>query len=140
MFKSDAELVFIRAGRDLFVRAGCHVWVHAHRHRRDLVHPRGDAVDALQFRLALRVEGIDSLFERKFDFTLTFANAGKGALLRLSARGQHPLQLAPAHNVEPAAEPRQRAQDGEVGVGLDSKADQVIHAGHRFVQLSEMPR
>ena len=34
----------------------------------------------------------------------------------------------------------QRAQHGQVGVGLDREADQVLHAGQRAVQVLEMLR
>ena len=92
------------------MRVGVHARVHAHGDGRDFFQPRGDAVDALQFRLALGVEGINALPQGKFNFAFRFADAGEDASARVAARRDDPLQFAAADDVEAAAEIRQRAQ------------------------------
>ena len=72
------------------------------------------------------------------DLALALAHARKNAPARVAARGDDALQLPAADDVEPAAQPRQEAQDRLVGVGLDGEADQVSHPGHRPVQALEM--
>ena len=59
-FERDAEFIFVGAGRDFRVRVRFDVRIHAHGDRRDFLHARGDAVDALQFRLALGIERINA--------------------------------------------------------------------------------
>ena len=138
LLEGDAELVLVGAGRDLLVRVRLHVRVHAHRHGRGFLQARRHAVDALQLRLALGVERIDALPQGELDFAFRLAHAGEGASARVAAGRHHPLQLAAADDVESAAEPGQHAQHGQVGVGLDGEADQVVHAGQGPVQVLEM--
>ena len=83
---------------------------------------------------------INPLPEGEFDFALRLAHAGERALAGVAAGRHHPLQLAPADDVESAAQLRQHAQDGLVGVGLNGEADQVLHAGQGPVQVLEMLR
>ena len=128
LLEGDAELVLVGAGGDLLVRVRLDVRVHAHRHGRRLVQARRHAVDALQLRLALGVEGINALPQGELDLAFRLAHAGKGAAARVAAGRDHPLQLAAADDVEAAAQPGQRAQHGQVGVGLHGEADQVVHA------------
>ena len=78
----DAEFIFVSAGGDFGVRVRLDVRVHAHGDGRDFFQARGDAVDALQFRLALGVEGINALLERELDFLLGFAHARENAFAR----------------------------------------------------------
>src|SRR5207247_7080336 len=89
---------------------------------------------------ALDVERINAAAEGKFDFPLGFADAGEGAFLRRPPGGNDAAQLAFADDVEPAAEIGERAQDREIGVGLDRVADQVIERRERSVELLEMVR
>ena len=114
LLERDAEFVFVGAGGDFRVRVRLHVRVHAHGDGRDFFQPRGDAVDALQFRLALDVERINVLPQREFNFRLRFAHAGKNALARVAARRDDAPQFAAADDVEAAAEIRQRPQHRKV--------------------------
>ena len=129
LLQRDAELVLIGAGSDLLVRVRLHVRVHAHGHGRQLLQPPRHLVDALQLRLALRVEGVDPPIEGELDFAFRLAHARKGASARVAAGRDHPLQFASADDVEPAAQPGQRAQDGLVGVGFDGEADHAVDPG-----------
>ena len=140
LLERDAELVLVGAGGDLLVRVRFHVRVHAHGHRRGLLQARRHAVDALQLRLALSIERIDPLPQGELDFAFGLAHAGKGALAGVAPGRHHPLQLAAADDVEPAAQPGQRPQHGLVRVGLDGEADQVLHSGQGLVQVLEMLR
>ena len=119
------------------MRVRLHVRVYAHRHRRGLLQARRHAVDALQFRLALGVEGIDPLPQGELDLALRLAHAGEGASARVAPSGDYPLQLATAHDVEPAAEPGQHPQHRLVRVGLHGEADQVLHSGQGLVEVLE---
>ena len=140
LLEGNAELVLVGAGGDLLVRVRLHVRVHAHRHGRLLVQARRHAVDALQLRLALGVERVNPLPQGELDLAFRLAHARESAFPRVAAGGDHPLQLAAADDVEPAAQQRQRAQHRPVRVGLHGEADQVVHAGHSLVQRLEMLR
>src|SRR5690242_2403903 len=102
------------------------VRVHAHGDGRDFFQARSHAVDAFQFRFALGVERINAFFECELDFRLGFAHAGKNAFTRIAARGNHALQLTTADDVETAAEIREYAQYGEVGIGLHRETHEVV--------------
>ena len=96
----DAELVFTFAGRDLGVRLGVHVGIHADGDRRPTAELAGDVVDAGQFGLALGMEGEDARFERQADFRFRLADAGEDAAVGLGAGGEHTAQLAAAHHIK----------------------------------------
>jgi len=120
------------------VRVGFDVGIHAHRNRRDLFQPGGDAVDALEFRLAFGIERVNALLEGELDFVLGLSHAREGASAGVATGVQDPLQLAAADDVEPGPEPGERAQDRLVGVGFDGEADEVVHPGHRAIKSLEM--
>ena len=138
LLECDAEFIFVSAGGDFRVRVGVHVRVHAHGDGRDFFQPRGDAIDALQFRLALGIERINTLPQGEFNFGLRFADAGEDALARVAARRDDALQFAAADDVEAAAEIRQRAQYGQIGIGFDGETDEVIHRRHGRIEFLEM--
>src|SRR5207237_71256 len=99
---------------------------------------RRNAIDALQLRLALSVEGINALFESEFDFARRFSDTGKRAFARVTPGSHHALQFAAADDVETAARFGERAQNGSVGFGLDRKGNEMILARHRAIELFEM--
>ena len=99
-----------------------------------------DSIDALQFRFAFGVERINVLPQRKFDFLPGFADAGKDAPARVAAGRDDALQFTAADDVESAAEPRDRPQHGEIRIGFDGEADEMVHGRHRGVELLEMFR
>ena len=80
------------------------------------------------------------MLERKRNFTFGLADAREDAFARVAARRDDALQLARAHDVKTRAQIGERAQDGEVGVRLHRKADEVIHRRERAVKLLEMIR
>ena len=112
LFKRDAKFIFVGAGGDFRVRVRLDVRVHARGDGRDFFQARGNAVDALQFRLALGVERVNVLPQRKFNFVLGFANAREDAPARVAARRDDALQFAAADDVEAGAQVRQRPQHG----------------------------
>ena len=138
LLEGDAEFVFVSARGDLGVRAGIHVWVNPHGHRRHFLQPPADAVDTFQFRFALDVERINAAAQREFDFLFGLADTGEGAFLRRTARRNNPAEFAFAHDVESAAEVGERAQHGEIRVCLDGVADEVVEREQRGAKFSEM--
>ena len=126
LLERDAELVRVSAGRDFCVCARVDVRVHAHRHRRNLLHARRDSIDALQLRFALDVERVNPFAQRELDLGLRLANAGKNALLRVPACRDHAAQFPFAHDVESTAEIGERPHHGEVRVRLHRIANHVV--------------
>ena len=140
VFKRDAEFIFVGAGGDLRVRVGLDVRIHAHSNGRDFFQPRRDLVDALQFRFALDVEGINIFLQREFNLRPGFAHAGEDALTRVAARRDDPLQFAAADDVETGTKIGQRAQHGEVRVRLHREADEMVERRECLIQLFKMAR
>ena len=136
--KRNAEFVLVRARGDFGVGIHRHVGIHAHGHRRDGFASGRDPVDAFQFRFALRVEAIHLLPQGKFNFRRGFSRPSENAFPRIAPRLDHAVQFALAHDVESAAQIRQRPQNGLVGIGFHGIANQVIHRRHGAAQLLEM--
>jgi hypothetical protein len=111
---ADAELVLVRAGRDVFVRSGVDIRVHAERDWRADVSRSGDAIDLLQLGFAFDVEGEDALRERVIDFVAGFTDTRKGATRRLAASLEHAKKLTAGDDVEARALLRKQAQDRSV--------------------------
>jgi hypothetical protein len=87
LFERDPEFVFVGASGDFFMGVGFDIGVHADGNRGDLFESGSDAVNALEFGLALSVKRIHALSERKFDFGLVLAYTGEGALARVAPGG-----------------------------------------------------
>src|SRR5439155_9321045 len=138
LLEGDAEFVFVSAGGNFGVGAGVHVRVHAHGDRRDLVQSPGDAVDALQLRLALDVEGINSAAQGEFEFRFGLADAGESAFPGRTTGRQHSSQFAFTHDIKAAPEVGDCAQHGEVRVRLDRVANEVFQRRQGGVELPEM--
>ena len=118
--------------------AGGHVGIDAQGHRRAALQVGGDGVDQLQFRLALDVEGKDALAQGVLDFRPGFADAGERAALGFAAGLEDAEKLARRDDVEAGAFAGEEIEDGEVAVGLDGVADEVVHAVERRVEAAEM--
>ena len=138
LFKGDAEFIFVGAGGDFGVGVGGDVGVDAQGDGRNFLQAGGDAVDALQFRFALAVEGVNVLPQGEFNFLFRLAHAGEDAAARVAAGGDDALQVAGADDVEAAAGIGEHAEHGEVRVGFDGVANQVVHRRQRGIQLLEM--
>ena len=71
-----------------------------------------------------------------FRFRPWVADAGKGAISRVSASIDHSLQLATANDIKPAAQLSQSPQYGLVRIRLDGDANKVIHLSHCAVLVA----
>src|SRR6266511_3282533 len=74
------------------------------------------------------VEAQDAGGERGFHFGGALADAGEHDLRRIAARRDHAGELARRHNVESAAEARERGQHAEVRVRFHRVAHKMRHA------------
>ena len=97
-------------------------------------------VDARQLGLAFHMQRVNFAFQGQPDFVLGLAHPGEDAGLHVAAGGQHPPDLTPAHEVEPGAEIREVAQNGQVGIGLHRIADLQVHPGETTLQPVEIVR
>ena len=118
--------------------SGVDVGIDAQGHRRAPVEVGGDGVDHLQFGLALDVEGKNALAQGVLDLGPGFAHAGERAAFRLAAGLQHAEQLARRDDVEARALAGDQVEDGEVAVGLDRVADEVVQPAQRRVEPAQM--
>ena len=134
LFDGDAELVLLEAGGDIGVRACVDVRVDPHRDPRLLAHAACDPVQALQLGFGLQVEAEDLFFQRKAHLGFALGDAGEDHLGRITARRQHPGQLAAGDDVKARTEACQQIEQGQVGVGLDRVADQVGNVASRLVE------
>src|SRR5258708_8598340 len=83
LLESNAKFILVSAGADLGVSACGYVRIYAHGDRGDFSRLAGNGVDALELGLALGVEAVHALSERKADFLTGLADAGKRALSRV---------------------------------------------------------
>ena len=120
------------------MRLGVHVRVYADGHGRLLFQFAGDAIDALQLRLALHVETVNALAQGEGNLLFGFAHTGKHAFARAASGGDDALDFAAAHGVKAAAQIRQRAHHAKVGVGLHRKTHQPFKRGKCVIQLGEV--
>ena len=125
----DAELRLAQPRRDVGVRAGVDVGVHAQRDSRARAARRGHGPEPPDLGLALGVPLPDSALEPERQLGVGLADTREDDPLRREARPQRREQLAAGHDVGAGAEPCQQPQDGAVAVGLDGVADAVRDRG-----------
>ncbi len=130
----DAELAPAQSRGDVGVRARVDVGIDAQGHRRAPSHRAGDRIEALELRLALHVEAADAGGEGRADLLLALADPGEDDALGPAAGGQHAREFAARDDVEAGTEPREDAEDGEVGVRLDRVADEMVGAREGVVE------
>ena len=134
--ETDAELVFAFSSGDELVRLGIDIRIHADGDRGFHAERTGDFVDALEFSLALDIEGINALAERVGDFLAGLADTGKSAAVSAGAGFENAEQLAARDDVESRAEPGEDLEDGEVRIGLHRETDEVIKRRQRGVEAA----
>jgi hypothetical protein len=127
----DAELVLAQPGRDVRVRAGIDVGVHAQRHRRTSSERTGDVGQALQLAAGLHVEAAHARPQRGLDFSRALADPRKDDPACVTTCGKHPLQLAFRHDVESGAGAREQFDHGQIGVRLERVTDERLATGRR---------
>ena len=88
----------------------------------------------MQFSLGLGVEAVDALLEGVFDFVAGFTDTGEGAFGGIATGLDDAVEFASGDDVKAAAELGDGVEHGEIGVGLDRKADQVVQLCQRGVQ------
>ena len=128
----DAELVLFQTGGNIWMGTGIHVRIDPQRHRRLHAQLGGNLLQALQLVGGFDVEAVHADFQRAAHVVAGLADAGEDDTARLSAGGQHTLQLTARDDVEAGAEARQHVQHTQVGIGFDGEADQVRHAIQRI--------
>ena len=132
----DAELVFAFAGGDELVCLGIDIRIHTNGDRRLHAKRTGDFVDALEFALALDIEGVNSLAERVGDFLAGLADTGKSAAVSSCSGFENAEQLAARDDVESRTKPSEDLEDGEVRIRLHREADEVIERRQRGVEAA----
>jgi hypothetical protein len=89
-------------------------------------------IQANQFAFRFDVEAMNAGVERGAHFRRSLADAGKHHFGGVAAGGQYARQFAAGYDVEAGAEAGEKIQDGEAGIGLNGKADQVRMRGQRL--------
>ncbi|GAB2893602.1 hypothetical protein GCM10027202_21720 [Microvirgula curvata] len=75
---------------------------------------------------------MDADFQRLAHFVRALADAGEHDLAGFAAGGQHATDFADRHGVETGTEAGEVADDGQVRVGFQRVADQMVDAGKRI--------
>ena len=130
--KRHAEFVLGFAGRDLVVRLGVDVGVHAEGDARRRAARRRYLAQRAKLWLRLDVEGEDAGIERERHLGLRLADAREHDLLRCDTDFERAAKLAFGHDVHAGALAREGGEHAEIGVGLDRIADKrARHVGKR---------
>src|SRR5580658_5901953 len=94
----------------------------------------------MQFRLALRIKGINILPQGKFNFRFGLRDTSENAFPRVAARGNDTPQFTCADDVEGTAQTGKRSQYGEIGIRLHGEADPMIQGREGAVEFLKMVR
>ena len=129
----DPELRRLESRRDVGVRLGVDVRVHAEGHPRlRPLRPR-HLVDGLELGGRLDVEGEDVGLQPLADLLARLAHPREHDPPRLESGPERAVELAPRDHVGARAEPGEQPEDGQVHVGLDGVADEMRQARERLV-------
>ena len=120
----DAELTLFQPSRNFGVGARVDVRIDPDRDRRDPAASAGDFAQPAQLRHRFDVDLVDLGVERRLEFALGLADPREQDPLRRHAGGERTAQLAFRDDVGTGPEAGEKAQDGEVRIGLDRIADQ----------------
>src|SRR5215207_8923439 len=93
------------------------------------------AFEMLQLGGRLDVEEQDTLTQTRQELIVGLAHAREDDLLRVEPGPHHPIQLAARDDICPGPQGGQRAQDGEVPVGLYRVADHMLKSRESLVEL-----
>jgi hypothetical protein len=111
------------------VGLGVDVGVYAKGDKRGAPSRRGDFAERRELRFRLDVEGEDAGIERERHLLARLAHAREHDPLGRNLDRERAAKLAFRHDVHACAEPSERGENAEIGVGLDRIADQrVLHA------------
>ena len=103
------------AGRNFVVRAGIDIRIHPHGNFCPNVSRGGDFVDHLQLLRRLDIELTDPGLERKGDFFLRLADAGKNNFLRSNAGEKRAPDFSAGNSVGARTRGLEQLQDRDVG-------------------------
>ena len=123
----------------MVVGFGVDVGVDAQRHAGPLAEAGADAVEEVQLRSGLDVEEQDALPEAGHELLLGLPDPGEDDLLGVEPGPHGPVEFTPGDDVRPRPEGGEGPQHGEVPVGLDREADEVVEPGERLVELRVRP-
>ncbi len=134
----DAELVLAETCRDVGMRFGEDVGIDAQSEAGAGFELAGALGEKIELLLALDVELQDAGAQSLVDFIGRFADAGEDdALHGFGSSGEDAIQFAAGDDVEACAVIGEELEDGEVRVGFDRIADQVIARGERVLKKRE---
>src|SRR5260221_1955916 len=133
----DAELVGGKPGGDVRVRSRVDVGVDAQRYRCHAAHRCRHRLEAVELGLALDVEAADARGESRAHLAFGLADAGEDHAAGIATGGKHARELPARNDVEARAGARQDLEHGEVGVGLDRVADEMVDAREPLVEIAK---
>ncbi len=107
----DSEFVLAKTGRDVGMRDGVDVGVHADGNRRSAIQGDGNLRNGLDFRFRFTVEAANAFFESETDFGGGFADAGKDNHARIATGREDAVQLTSRDDIESGSETRERSQN-----------------------------
>ena len=108
---------------------GVDIRVDAKRHRRNLSHFAGHAIQTMQLAKRFDVEAKNAGLDCRAHLVCRFPHAGKDCLARIAAGGKYARELTAGNNIETGAELGKQVENGQAGVGFDRIADQVRRFG-----------
>ena len=97
----DAELVLLEAGGDIGVSTGIDVRIDPYRDTGLLAHAARHPIEALQLGFRLQIETEDLFIQREAHLGFALGHPGEDHFGRITARRQHPRQLASGDDVKP---------------------------------------
>jgi len=121
----DAELVFLLAGGDLFMRPGVHVRVDSDGDRGGHAKADRNLGQRPHFGFGFHVELPDAAGQGQPHLVAGLADAGKDDAIPRNPGGLGAQVFAGGNDVHPGTKVAKGFQDGDVGQGFDGKADKV---------------
>ena len=135
--QAHAELVLGLSGRNLRVRAGVDIGIHAHGGVRDHVVFARQPLQAFEFVARFEIETRHAGDERFVDFLNRLADAGKHDAVGGNSSAQCAVQFAGRDDVRADTGLRHQLQHGDVRIGLDRETDQRVEIAERGVQRAD---
>ena len=127
------------SGGDLGVGLGIDIRIDAKRDTGRGAARTCNLAQRAKLGLRLDIEAENAGIERKRHLGARLADPGEDDLPRRHTSRQRPVYLAFRNDVSAGAELRERADDGEVGVGLDRIADKRVAGRERLGEDAVMP-
>ena len=116
------------------MRFGINIRVDAKAHRGHPVHLARNPIQCFQLRPRFHIKAEYAGIERRAHFISPLTYTGKYDFLRIAARFQYPLEFAARNDVETAAKPGEQIENGQIGVGFNRIANQVVAPGKRGIE------